>query len=92
MNSPFFYIYSNLADGTFTQNTDTFNIVSVVQKKWIAGDYVFGDANQSFEVKLPTKITKIEIEIRDNNGDIVSLDDNSTVLFRLVRNPNIVKQ
>ena len=87
MNSPFFYIYSNLADGSFTQNTDTFNIVSVVQKKWIAGDFVFGDANQSFVVKLPTKITKIDIEIRDNNGDIVSLDDNSTVLFRLIRNP-----
>ena len=37
-------------------------------------------------MKMPKKITRIQIEIRDNKGDAVSLDDNSTVLFRLVSN------
>jgi len=31
------------------------------------------------------KVTRIQIEIRDNSGKVVSLDDNNTVLLRLDR-------
>ena len=36
-------------------------------------------------VKINQKVTKIQIEIRDNSGKIVSLDDNNTVIRRLDR-------
>ena len=32
-------------------------------------------------VQLNQKVTRIEIQIRDNSGKIVSLDDNNTVIL-----------
>ena len=86
--TPYYLIYCNLGNGNFIQNTDTFNIIGICDKKFIAGDFVYGSANDPIQVKMPQKVSKIEIEIRDNKGEIVSLDDNSTVLLRLVRNPS----
>ena len=60
------------------------NIIGTVHKKFIAGDFIYGEASEPIQMKMPKKITRIQIEIRDNKGDVVSLDDNSTVLFRLV--------
>ena len=86
--TPYYLIYCNLGTGNFIQNTDTFNIIGICDKKFIAGDFVYGSQNDPIEIKMPQKVSKIEIEIRDNKGEIVSLDDNSTVLLRLVRNPS----
>ena len=36
-------------------------------------------------VKTNHKVTKIQIESRDNAGKVVSLDDNNTVVLRLDR-------
>ena len=36
-------------------------------------------------VKINQKVTKIQIEIRDNAGKVVSLNDNNTVVLRLDR-------
>ena len=85
-STPFYLIYCNLSNGEFIENQDTFNIIGTVHKKFIAGDFIYGEASEPIQIKMPKKITRIQIEIRDNKGDVVSLDDNSTVLFRLVSN------
>ena len=87
-STPFYLIYCNLSNGEFISNQDTFNIIGTVHKKFIAGDFIYGEPSEPIEMKMPKKITRISIEIRDNKGDVVSLDDNSTVLFRLVSNPS----
>ena len=83
-STPFYLIYCNLSNGEFIENQDTFNIIGTVHKKFIAGDFIYGEPSEPIEMKIPKKITRIQIQIRDNKGDVVSLDDNSTVLFRLV--------
>ena len=35
--------------------------------------------------KINQKVTKIQIEIRDNAGKVVSLNDNNTIVLRLDR-------
>ena len=35
--------------------------------------------------KINQKVTKIQIEIRDNTGKVVSLNDNNTIVLRLDR-------
>ena len=39
----------------------------------------------SMTVKINQKVTKIQIEIRDNAGKVVSLNDNNTIVLRLDR-------
>ena len=36
-------------------------------------------------VMINQKVTRLQIEIRDNSGKVVSLDDNNTILLRLDR-------
>ena len=59
-------------------------MLCIIQKRFIAGDYVYGDPSPSMHVMINQKITHINIEIRDNSGKVVSLDNN-TVLLRLDR-------
>ena len=66
-------------------NTDTFQILQIIQKRFVAGDYIYGDPGPSMPIKIGKKVTRIQIEIRDNSGKIVSLDDNNTIILRLDR-------
>ena len=59
--------------------------MGIIQKRFIAGDYIYGDPSASMNVMINQKVTRIEIEIRDNSGKVVSLDDNNTILLRLDR-------
>ena len=36
-------------------------------------------------IKINQKVTRIQTEIRDNSGKVVSLDDNNTIILRLDR-------
>ena len=47
--------------------------------------YIYGDPGPSMPIKINEKVTKVQIEIRDNSGKVVSLDDNNTVVLRLDR-------
>ena len=59
------------------------------QKRFIAGDYIhtyiYSDPGPPMTVKINQKACKIQIEIRDNAGKVVSLNDNNTVVLRLDR-------
>ena len=51
----------------------------------LAGDYVYADPSPPTMVKMNQKVTRIEIEIRDNAGKAVSLNDNNTVILVIQR-------
>ena len=67
----------------YISNTDTFQILGIIQKRFIAGDYIYGDPSPPMTVRMNQEVTRVKIEIRDNSGNIVSLDDNNTILLRI---------
>ena len=84
-STPYYTIYCNLSTGEYISNTDAYQILGIIQKRFIAGDYIYGDPSASMSVMINQKVTRIQIEIRDNSGKVVSLDDNNTILLRLDR-------
>ena len=84
-STPYYTIYCSLSSGEYISNTDSYQILGVIQKRFIAGDYIYGDPSPSMPIKINQKVTRIQIEIRDNSGKIVSLDDNNTIILRLDR-------
>ena len=84
-STPYYTIYCSLSSGDYISNTDSYQILGVIQKRFIAGDYIYGDPSPPMRVKINQKVTKIQIEIRDNAGKVVSLDDNNTVILQLDR-------
>ena len=84
-STPYYTIYCNLSNGEYISNTDHYQILGIIQKRFIAGDYIYSDPSVPMIVKINQKVTRIQIEIRDNSGKVVSLDDNNTVILRLDR-------
>ena len=84
-STPYYTIYCSLSSGEYISNTDAFQILGIIQKRFIAGDFIYSDPSVPMRVKINQKVTKIHIEIRDNAGKVVSLDDNNTVILRLDR-------
>ena len=41
------------------------------------------DPSPAMPIRINQKVTRINIEIRDNSGKVVSLDDNNTIILRL---------
>jgi hypothetical protein len=80
-STPYYTIYWNLSNGNYISNTDAYQILGIIQKRFIAGDYIYSDPSPPMTVQLNQKVTRIEIQIRDNSGKIVSLDDNNTVIL-----------
>ena len=85
-DTPYYLIYCNLNTGNWVENTDTFNILHSANKKFISGDFVYGEAGNPFEIKIAQKVTRISIEIRDSTGTICSLNPNSSILLKLYKN------
>ena len=79
-STPHYTIYRNLSSAEYISNRDTYQILGIIQAKWAAGDYLYGEQSPIMHVKINQKVTKIQIEIRDNSGKIVSLDDNNDCL------------
>ena len=84
-STPYYTIYCSLSSGDYISNTDAFQILGIIQKRFIAGDFIYSDPSVPMRVKINQKVTRIHIEIRDNAGKVVSLDDNNTVILRLDR-------
>ena len=80
-STPYYTIYCSLSNGEYISNTDSYQILGVIQKRFIAGDYIYSDPGPPMTVKINQKVTKIQIEIRDNAGKVVSLNDNNTIVL-----------
>ena len=85
LSTPYYTIYCSLSNGNYISNTDAYQILGIIQKRFIAGDYIYSDPAPPMTVKINQKVTNIQIEIRDNAGKVVSLNDNNTVVLRLDR-------
>ena len=81
-STPYYTVYCNLSTGEYVSK---YQILGIVQKRFIAGDFIYGDPSPTMHVKINQKVTKIQIEIRDYSGRVVSLDDNNTIILRLDR-------
>ena len=67
-STPYYTIYCNLSTGEYISNTDAYQILGIIQTRFIAGDYIYGDPSASMSVMINQKVTRIQIEIRDNSG------------------------
>ena len=84
-STAYYTIYCSLSNGDYISNTDSYQILGVIQKRFIAGDYIYSDPGPPMTVKINQKVCKIQVEIRDNAGKVVSLNDNNAVVLRLDR-------
>ena len=82
---PFYKIYSTIGNGNYRVNTDEFNVVGICGKQYVSGDFIYGMTNSPMFITVPRKITSIKIDIRDNEGNEISLDDDNTVTFKLIQ-------
>ena len=85
LTSPYFLIYSNIGNGDYIQNRDALQVVGIILKNYISGDYIYSFASQAFTVLSPMKLTSIKIVIRDNSGRIVSLNENNSIIFKITK-------
>jgi len=63
LTSPYFLIYSNIGNGDYIQNRDTLQVVGIILKNYISGDFIYSFASESFTVLSPMKLTSIKIVI-----------------------------
>ncbi len=84
-NDGFFFIYSNLSDGSYIQNESKYSIIGTIVRNYESGDYVYGFENPPITVPFSGKMTQIDIEIRGADGRVVSLDDDNTIIFKLLK-------
>lgn len=88
-NEGFYLVYCNLVTSGYVQNQSTYSIIGNVMKNYISGDYLYSFQNPPIQVNFTGKITQIDIELRDANGNIVSLDDDNSIIFRHDRTGNL---
>ena len=60
-------------------------VVGIILKNYISGDFIYSFASQGFTVLSPMKLTSIKIVIRDNSGRIVSLNENNSIIFKITK-------
>lgn len=80
-NDGFFMVYTNLSSSNYIQNESTFNIIGSIFRNYTTGDYIYSFATPPTVVNFTGKITQIDIEIRDSNGNIVALNDDNSILL-----------
>ena len=85
LTSPYFLVYSNIGNGDYIQNRDSLQVVGIILKNYISGDFIYSFASQGFTVLSPMKLTSIKIVIRDNSGRIVSLNENNSIIFKITK-------
>lgn len=85
-NDGFYLIYCNLSKSNYIQDDSTYSIIGNVMKNYIEGDYIYSFQQAPYTFTYPFKITEINIEIRNANGDIVALNDDNSVIFQIIRN------
>lgn len=89
-NDGFYLIYCNLSKSNYIDGECTYSIIGNVMKNYVTGDYIYAFQQPSFVFDYPFKITDIQIEIRNANGDLVALNDDNSVIFQLIRNQMII--
>lgn len=84
--SPYYLIYSDICSPNYIQNQNELPVVGIILKNYISGDNIYSFTSPPINIQINRKITSINIVIRDNAGKIVLLDNNSSIIFKLVKN------
>jgi hypothetical protein len=85
-STPFYKIYSSLSTDEYFSNTEQFQIAGICSKKYITGDYIYGEAGRPMIVSFPMKVSKIRTEIRDSQGGLIALDSDNYVMYKIISN------
>ena len=85
-NTPFYKIYSNISTDEWYSENAQFQIGAICSKKFISGDYVYGEEGRPMLVNFPMTLTKIRTEIRDSQGGIVALDSDNYIFYKVISN------
>jgi hypothetical protein len=85
-DSPFYKIYSSLSTDEYYSDGSQFQVASICTKKYVTGDYVYGDGGRPMTITFPMKITNITTEIRDSQGNLTALDADNYVFYKLISN------
>ena len=85
-STPFYKIYSSLSTDEYFSNTEQFQIAGICSKKYITGDYIYGEDGRPMTVSFPMKLSKIRTEIRDSQGGLIALDSDNYVMYKIISN------
>lgn len=90
-NEGFYLVYCNLINSGYIQNESTYSIIGNIMKNYQAGDYIYSFQNPPMTINFADTITQIDIEIRNANGEVVSLDDDNSIIFKHDKNINALQ-
>ncbi len=85
-NTPCYKIYSNISTDEWYSENAQFQIGAICSKKFISGDYVYGEEGRPMLINFPMTLTKIRTEIRDSQGGIVALDSDNYIFNKHISN------
>ena len=84
-NDAYYTVYCSLSTGGYFSNNSEYAIIGLISRKFIEGDYIFSEPNNPITIDIPKKINSIRVEIRDSSGKIAALNDDNTLVFKLIR-------
>ncbi len=84
--TPFYKIYSSLSTDEYFSNAEQFQIAGICSKKYITGDYVYGEDGRPMTVSFTMKLSKIRTEIIHSQGGLIALDSDNYVMYKIISN------
>ena len=89
MLRPYYLIRSDLIEQPKYVGHDNavMSVIGICDKQYSGGDFYFGSDNAfSFRITKPRTITSITTSIHDPDGTFANLDEDSAVIYRIVKN------
>tara|TARA_R110000851_G_scaffold35818_3_gene93998 strand:- start:740 stop:1849 length:1110 start_codon:yes stop_codon:yes gene_type:complete len=84
--SAFYQIYSDIVDSEYLSKNQKMNIVGLVPKYFIGGDFIYTQSMEySFPVMFPRNIRQIKTEIRTPDGKLAPINSKSSVIYKVSR-------
>lgn len=84
-NDAYFTVYCSLSTGGYFSNRSEYGIIGLITKRFVEGDYIFSETQNPITVDIKKKISSIKIEIRKSDGTIAALNDDNTLVFKIIQ-------
>lgn len=86
IESPYYHVYSDIINTEYIKNKNTMNIVGIIPKNYISGDYVYGfSSSYQIPVLFPQKLSEVNIQIRTPDGQLAPINTQSSIIFKVQR-------
>ena len=89
MLRPYYLIRSDLIEQAkyIGHDNSLMSVIGLCDKQYSGGDFYFGSDNAfTFRITKPRTITSITTSIHDPDGTFANLDEDSAVIYRIVKN------